>query len=152
MLRGLKFATQFRKFNFIKSTQRNIAGFYQTIVPDTSTIEKGQKIDVYEGPEWEEINNHLTKSNYFEIVPHKNDKVQKLQDIWEDCVFSTKFKPKYFSLLPFHMEDRNSLYQRKKFVLKMELYPDTKILRFTCAMISGSNNHNYRCTFVRRTS
>jgi hypothetical protein len=122
----------------LKVNSKNIVGYYQTVQKSSSEIEKEQKVDVYEGPEWQEIQNSLTKNNYFNISPNSNENIKKLQDMWEDCVFSTSFKPKYFSLLPFNLEDRQSLYAKKKFVLKMELYPDTKYLRFTYAMISGN--------------
>lgn len=49
----------------------------------------------------------------------------------------TSFKKKYFALLPFFLEDRQTLFAKKKFVLKMDLFPESKHLEFTCAMISG---------------
>jgi hypothetical protein len=133
MLRKLKYC----RFNFLKINSKKISGYYHTIQKSSSKIEQEAKVDVYEGPEWQEVNGLLSRNNYFDIIPNSLDNVNKLQNLWEECVFSTKFKPKYFSLIPFHIEDRNSFHSKKKFVLKMELYPDNKYLKFTCAMIGG---------------
>ena len=51
---------------------------------------------------------------------------------------TTSFKSKYFSLIPFFLEDRNTSKATKKFVLNMELFPESKHLRFTIAMLSGN--------------
>ena len=122
---------------FFKLTKRNIHGYYFSRHPNSANIEVGEKLSVYEGPEWEEINTHLNKNKYFSLIPKSESDVKDMQAIWENCVFETSFKKKYFSLLPFNIEDRHSLNAKKKFVLKMELYPETKYLKFTVAMISG---------------
>ncbi len=133
MLRKLN--QSLRRFN--KLTTKNIHGYYFTKQPNTNNIEVGEKVSVYEGPEWDEINTHLNKNKYFSIVPRSDSDINDMNTIWENCVFETSFKKKYFSLLPFNIEDRHSLNAKKKFVLKMDLYPETKYLKFTYAMISG---------------
>ncbi len=121
----------------IKLTKKNYQGYFFTVSPNTSNITSGQNVLVYESPEYKEIIEHLNNKNYFNIVPKGTDNINKLYDIWEDCMMSTSFKSKYFSLIPFFMEDRNTTKATKKFVLNMELFPESKHLRFTIAMLSG---------------
>ncbi len=122
---------------FLKINSKNLHGFYFSKHPDSKNIEVGEKLSVYEGPEWEEINANLNKNRYFSLIPKSESDIKDMYTIWENCVLDTSFKKKYFSLIPFNVEDRQSLNAKKKFVLKMELYTEPKYLKFTCAMISG---------------
>lgn len=124
-------------FRLLISSKKNYHGYYFTVQPNTIDIKSGQSVLVYEAPEYKEILENLNNKDYFNIVPKGTDNINKLYDIWEDSMISTSFKAKYFSLIPFFMEDRNTSKAAKKFVLNMELFPDTKHLRFTIAMLSG---------------
>jgi hypothetical protein len=121
----------------VRNSRKNYHGYYFTVQPNSTDIKSGQNILVYEAPEYKEIIENLTKKDYFDIVPKGTDNINKLYDIWEDCMMSSSFKSKYFSLIPFFMEDRNTSKATKKFVLNMELFPDSKHLRLTIAMLSG---------------
>ncbi len=124
---------------FLNFTKKNMsAGFYATRGSCVNKIANGQSVVVYEAPEWNEIHQHLSQKEYFSILPKNEASIQKSYDIWTECVMNTQFKAKYFSLLPFFVEDRQSVRSKKKFVLKMELYPESKYLKFTYAMISGN--------------
>jgi len=125
--------------NFINTPQKKIHGYFFTRQLSTPEITKGQSVTVYEGPEWSELSNYLNSNNYFNIVPKDEESVRNMYKIWQDCVMSTGFKAKYFGLLPFFVEDRQTTRAQKKFVLKMELYPETKYMKFTFAMLSGVN-------------
>ena len=93
---------------------------------------------VYEGPEWNEINEYLKSKNFYDIIPKDFKSTEDVYNIWQDCVMNTNFKEKYFALLPFFMEDRQTSRAKKKFVLNMELFPESQQLKFTIAMISGN--------------
>ena len=123
--------------NFIKNSKKNYQGYYFTVQPSTSTILTGKTILVYQAPEYKELLNNLNQQNYFSIVPKGSDNISKLENIWEDCIMNTNFKSKYFSLIPFFLEDRQTARATKKFVLNMELFPETKCLRFTLATLGG---------------
>lgn len=124
--------------SFVKANSKSYHGYFFSVQPNTSDILKsGENVLIYEAPEYKEILDNLNKKNYFEIVPRGSDNINKLYDIWEEAMMSTSFKAKYFSLIPFFMEDRNSAKATKKFVMNMELFPETKHLRFTIAMLSG---------------
>jgi hypothetical protein len=126
-----------KKTSFLNTPKKSISGYFFTRGSPTKDIVKGEKVLVYEGQEWQEMNKYLSESKYFDIVPKENDSVNKMYSIWQDCVMNTSFKAKYFGLLPFFYEDRRSSRAQKKFVLKMELYPEAKYLKFTYAMMSG---------------
>ena len=123
--------------SFFKINTKSIQGYYFTRQPSTSTITKGEKVLVYEGPEWNEINEYLKSKNFYGIIPKKQESEETSHKLWQECVMSTNFKEKYFALLPFFVEDRQTFRAKKKFVLNMELYPESKHLKFTIAMISG---------------
>lgn len=127
---------------FLNISRKSYHGYYFSVQPNTVDIKSGQNVLIYEAAEYKEIIENLTKKDYFNIIPKGTDNVNKLYDIWEDCMMSSSFKAKYFSLIPFFMEDRNSSKATKKFVLNMELFPDTKHLRFTIAMLSGKYKTN----------
>jgi len=128
---------QFLKHSFLKTQKKTITGYFFTRGTPTQEITKGQSVLVYEGQEWSDISKYLNNNQYFEIVPKDENSVNKIYSIWQDCVMNTSFKAKYFGLLPFFYEDRRSSRAHKKFVLKMELYPEAKYLKFTYAMMSG---------------
>lgn len=125
------------QLNFFKVSSKNISGFFHTRSIGTEKIKKGTHINVYEAPEWSEMEKHLNENNYFDIIPKDNSSIKQSYDLWTNCVLNSQFKAKYFSLLPFFVEDRQTVRAKKKFVLKMELLPDSKHLKFTLAMISG---------------
>lgn len=135
--RGLISSKITNSFSLLKISKKNIQGYFFTVAPNTIDIKSGQNVLVYEAPEYKEIIENLKNKDYFNIVPKGTDNINKLYDIWEDSMMSTSFKSKYFSLIPFFMEDRNTSKATKKFVLNMELFPETKHLRFTIAMLSG---------------
>ncbi len=126
-----------KKVLLVKVQCKNITGFFFTVQPGLQEIAKGEEVQVYEAPELHEIKNYLESKDYNSIIPKKESDINNMMNIWEDCVFNTSFKPKYFGLLPFFLEDRQTLNARKKFVLEMSLFPETKHLKFTLAMISG---------------
>lgn len=123
--------------SFLKTSYKNMSLFYFTRQPNTDKIKNGPSVLVYEGPEWKEIDQFLNENNYYDVVPKDKSSINQMYNIWTNCVLNTPFKAKYFSLLPFFVEDRQTVRAKKKFVLKMELYPETKQLKFTFAMISG---------------
>ncbi len=125
------------RMNFFKIYSKNITGYFYTRMPNTEVIKKGESVLVYEAPEWNEMEKFLNDNDYFSIIPKDSLSEQKMYDIWTECVLNTQFKSKYFGLLPFFVEDRQTIRAKKKFVLKMELYPETKHLKFTIPMISG---------------
>jgi hypothetical protein len=120
-----------------KTQIKQITGYFFTRQASTQEITKGDKVLVYEGPEWQEMSQYLKENKYFEILPKDIESENKMYSIWQDCVMNTNFKAKYFALLPFFFEDRRSSRAKKKYVLKMELYPESKYLKFTFAMMSG---------------
>jgi len=121
----------------LQNSRKNYQGYYFTVQSNTNEIKSAKNVLVYEAPEYKEIIENLTKKDYFNIVPKGTDNINKLYDVWEDCMMTSSFKAKYFSLIPFFMEDRNSSKATKKFVLNMELLPESKHLRFTIVMLSG---------------
>ena len=124
--------------SILKTQSRSIQGYFFTRQPNTSTIKKENSVMVYEGPEWNEINEYLKSKNFYDITPKDFKSTEDVYNIWQDCVMNTNFKEKYFALLPFFMEDRQTSRAKKKFVLNMELFPESQQLRFTIAMISGN--------------
>jgi hypothetical protein len=122
------------KFNI-----KQIHGFYFSIQPHTCEItNNGQEgIQVYQAPEWEELNSLLKEKNYFSIVPKKGKDIALMNHVWENAVMKSSFRQKYFSLIPFCVEDRQTQQAKKKFVLNMELYPESKHMKFQCSMLSG---------------
>jgi hypothetical protein len=132
---------KYRNFPKIRSFylihKKNITGYYFTSQPNTRTIKNENSVPIYQAPEWNEIQSYLNERNYFNILPNNPKNIELLYGLWEDCVMATKFKAKYFALLPFAVEDRQTARAKKKFVLNMELYPTTKQLKLTLAMISG---------------
>ncbi len=120
---------------FFKYPFKNLTGFFHLRSQNTQQIKSGPSVTVYEAPEWEELNTSL--NGYFDIIPKDEASINKMYDTWENAVMNSSFKEKYFSLLPFFVEDRQTFRAKKKFVLKMDLYPETKHLKFTMAMISG---------------
>jgi len=123
--------------NLLKNSKKNYLGYYFTVQPNTSTILSGKSVLIYEAPEYKEIVENLNKKEYFSLVPKGSENISKLETIWEECMMSTNFKAKYFSLIPFFLEDRHTFKATKKFVLNMELFPESKHLRFTIAMLGG---------------
>ena len=137
--RRLIYANKNLKSTIFKTSKKNYHSYFFTVQPNTSEILKlGNNVLVYEAPEYKELLEKLNSKQYFEIQPKGTDNVNKLHDIWEDTVMTTSFKSKYFSLIPFFLEDRNTSKATKKFVLNMELFPESKHLRFTIAMLSGN--------------
>ncbi len=134
---NLKYLNKLKTSSILKLQTKSIQGYFFTRQPNTSTITKGNSVMVYEGPEWNEINEYLKSKNFYDIIPRDFASTQDMYNIWQDCVMNTKFKEKYFALLPFFMEDRQTSRAKKKFVLNMELFPETQHLKFTIAMISG---------------
>ena len=120
---NLKYLNKLKSSSILKIQTKSIQGYYFTKQPNTSTITKGNSIMVYEGPEWNEINEYLKSKNFYEIIPRDLASTHDMYNIWQDCVMNTKFKEKYFALLPFFMEDRQTSRAKKKFVLNMELFP-----------------------------
>ena len=117
---------------------KKIHGFYFTMQPSTSEITKGESITVYQAPEWEELNSLLKEKNYFNIVPKNVTEEDLMHNTWEDVIMRSSFKKKYFSLIPFCIEDRQTQQAKKKFILNMELFPDSKHMKFQCSMLSGN--------------
>jgi hypothetical protein len=125
------------KRSLLTFSKKRISGYFFTRQASTAEITKGQPVTVYESADWPEISDYLVSKNYFSLVP-KNSKIEdEMYNIWQDCVMYTNFKPKYFALLPFFLEDGKTMRAKKKYCLKMELYPESKYLKFTYAMISG---------------
>jgi phosphopantothenoylcysteine synthetase/decarboxylase len=122
---------------FLKTSKKNITGYFFTRGTPTSEILKGESVLVYEAPEWQEINKFLEGKDYYKTIPKDEQTIKQLYNTWQDCVFNTKFKAKYFGLLPFFVEDNKTMRAKKKFVLKMELFPEAKNVKFTFAMMSG---------------
>ena len=129
-------------FNLLKNSKKNYQGYYFTVQPNTSTIISEKSVLVYEAPEYKEILENLNQKEYFSLVPKGSENISKLENIWEECMMSTNFKAKYFSLIPFFLEDRQTLKAQKKFVLSMELFPESKHVRMTIAMLGGNLNKN----------
>lgn len=134
--------------NLLNLASKKIQGYYFTVQPNTKDITKSKASDnnnnneknsilVYEAPEWQNMKTHLSNNNYFNIIPKAQKSIELQSEIWQDYVMSSDFKAKYFALLPFQVEDRLSLNAKKKFVVNMELFPDSKHLKFTVAMLSG---------------
>lgn len=121
----------------LKIQYKSIHGYYFTRQPNTSTITKGKSVLVYEGPEWKEINEYLQTNKFYDIIPKDQNSLESMYKIWENCILNTNFKEKYFALLPFFVEDRQTVRAKKKFVLNMELFPESKHLKFTIATVSG---------------
>ena len=126
-----------KNFKLYKNNYKNILTYQFTRQLDTKDIVAGGSVSVYEGPEWNEVYAYLNKYDYFNIEYKDEKKIDHAYSLWEDCVMETSFKPKYFGLLPFFVEDRQTTQAKKKFVLKMELLPESKYLKFYLAMISG---------------
>jgi hypothetical protein len=139
MLKHLNNNTKIKSsLRFFKIQVKNIHGFYFTRQSNTDAITKsGVSVPLYEAPEWREINDYLQAYNYYDIIPKDNQSETKMKSIWTNCVMNGQFKPKYFALLPFFVEDRQTIRAKKKFVLNMELYPESKYMKITLAMISG---------------
>ena len=135
------------KLSLLKNSKKNYQGYYFTVQPNTSTILNGKNVLVYQAPEYNEMLEILNKNEYFSIIPKGSDNISKLETIWENCVMSTNFKAKYFSLIPFFLEDRHTLKATKKFVLNMELFPESKHLRLTIAMLGGMYHILFRFLF-----
>jgi hypothetical protein len=123
--------------NLISYSLKRLHGFYFTMGKNTNEITKSSSVSVYQAPEWQEINNLLNVQKYFSIVPKNESDIEKMNQVWEDTVMNSSFKKKYFSLLPFCVEDRQTQQAKKKFVLNMELLPETKYMKIQCSMISG---------------
>jgi hypothetical protein len=130
-----------------KLTKRKINGYYFTVQPNTSEIVKSQAINVYQGPEYQEVHEFLNKNGFYDIAPKNEERYQSMVNIWQNCVFSTSLKAKYFALLPFFFEDRNTRQAQKKFILKMDLLPESKHFQFTTIMASGIYLPNTRITY-----
>jgi hypothetical protein len=130
------------KRSLLKVSVKRISGYFFTRQASTGEITKGQSVTVYESADWPEINDFLHSRKYYSLLP-KNQKIEdEMYKIWQDCVMDTSFKAKYFALLPFFFEDKRTVRAKKKYCLKMELYPDSKYLKFTYAMVSGIH-HSY---------
>jgi hypothetical protein len=125
-----------------KIQSRHISGYFFSRLPSLSDKDKNNKISIYEGPEWQELHNFLNTNDYFKQVCENEQSILKMYSIWEESIFQTSFKKKYFALLPFNIEDRHTMNAQKKFVLNMNLLPDSKLLEFTISMISGNFIHN----------
>ena len=126
-----------RAFKLSQLTKRKIHGYYFTVAPNTKDLTTGESINVYQGPEYNEINEYLSKKGFYNIIP-KTEKSYKLMiDSWQNCVLETSIKAKYFGLLPFLFEDRQTTQAQKKFILKMDVYPESKHFKFVCIMMSG---------------
>jgi len=106
--------------------------------PNTSEITKGESVQVYQAPEWNELSSLLKEKNYFNIIPKSDEDEDLMHNVWENVVMSSSFKKKYFGLIPFCVEDRQTQQAKKKFILNMELYPDSKHMKFQCSMLSGN--------------
>ncbi len=118
-------------------TRLNSKPFHFTVGLDSHDALKSTKVNVYSAPEWDNIKSYLTEKGYFQLQNNK-DSSKIMYEIWRDCVFQNEeFKPKYFALLPFFFEDTYTRYAKKKFILEMNLLPDTKYLHFVCALPSG---------------
>jgi hypothetical protein len=137
--------TKYKNTNkLFKLATKNMQGFFFTVQPNTEEITKSKDnknpkgIPVYEAPEWSNMSSYLSKNNYFSLVPKSQKAIELQYEIWQDYVMSSEFKAKYFALLPFQAEDRLSFNAKKKFVVNMELFPESKHLKFTFAMLSGN--------------
>jgi hypothetical protein len=127
-----------RAYKLTTFNNKKLHGFYFTVQPNTSHIVKGECVNVYQGPEYEEINQYLTKQGYYDTIPRSEHSYNLMLSTWKNCVFDTSFKAKYFGLLPFFFEDRNTQQAQKKFIIKMDIFPETKHYRFVCVMASGT--------------
>ena len=125
-----------RKTTFYK-TQRKFNTFFHNYHSNSKELTKGTNISLYTAPEWEEIHSYLQRKHYYDLVPSSKSSVTTLHSIWTECVFNTSFKSKYFGLLLFFAEDKFSKESKKKFVLNMSVYSETKTFSITCAMASG---------------
>lgn len=138
MLSNRLHALKTRAFKLTTLGNKKIHGFYFTVQPDTSHIVKGECVNVYQGPEYEELHQYLNKQGYYDIIPKSQITYNLMLSTWKNCVFDTSFKAKYFSLLPFFFEDRNTQQAQKKFIVKMDIFPETKHFRFVCVLASGT--------------
>lgn len=127
-----------RAIRLNKLSKREIHGFYFTTQPNTDEIVKGDVVNVYQGPEYQEVHEYLSKKNFYEIVPKTEQTYKTMLNVWQQCVFDTSLKAKYFALLPFFFEDRNTRQAQKKFIIRMDLLPETKHFKFTSIMASGN--------------
>ena len=119
----------------IYKTQKK--NFLHSVNLDSSDALKSSSVNVYTSPEWNEIYNFLNTKGYFKLTG-KGSSSEVMYELWKDCVMSNEsFKPKYFALLPFFFENSYSRYAQKKFILEMNLLPETKHLHFKCALSSG---------------
>ena len=145
MLSNRLHAIKTRAFKLTSFSNKKIHGFYFTVQPNTDQIVKGECVNIYQGPEYEELNQYLTKTGYYDIIPKSEISYKVLLSSWQNCVFDTSFKAKYFGLLPFFFEDRQTQQAQKKFIMKMDFFPETKHFRFVCVMASGIyfNNQGY---------
>ena len=139
--------TYLNKFNTFTRNKKNTFkyqfqlkkqhSFLHTIQSNTNNVSNSEKVLLYEAPEWEEIFEQLNKKKYFDLIPKNDSQIQTMSEIWQDCVYSSSFKPKYFSLIPFLLEDRNSSNSRKKFIMRFQLLPERKQFLFTAMMLNG---------------
>ena len=129
----------FKKRSIVLShlSKKKLHGYYFTVQPNTDQIAKGECVNIYQGPEYEEVNQFLNKNNYYNIVPKTDTSYKLLLNTWQNCVMETSLKAKYFALLPFFFEDRNTSQAQKKFIIKMDLYPESKHFKFVSIMASG---------------
>lgn len=124
-------------FILTQTAKKNFHNFYFTRGINTKDILKGDQVSVYEASEWQEMEEFLRKSNYFSLLPKNKTQIEYAKNAWIDCVMKTQFKEKYFALLPFFLENTYSLRAKKRFVLKMDLFPESKHLMFKIALESG---------------
>ena len=129
-----------RAFKLSVLSKKKLHGFYFTVQPNTDQIVKGECVNIYQGPEYEEVNQYLTKNGYYESIPNNEVSYKIMLNTWQSCIFDTSFKAKYFGLLPFLFEDRQTTQAQKKFIVKMDLYPESKHFKFVCVMASGKNH------------
>ena len=118
-------------------SKRSIHGYYFTVQPNTKDIIKGESINIYQAPEFNEVHDYLTQKGYYDIIPKSKNAYEVMVETWRNCVLDTSIKSKYFGLLPFLFEDRQTVQAQKKFIVKMDLYTETKFFKFTCLMMSG---------------
>jgi len=137
MLANKLLSFQRRTFKFCKLSRRKIHGYYFTISPNTSEIGKGESVNIYQAPEYNELHEYLTKKGYYDLIPRSDKSYKLMIEAWQNCVFDTSFKAKYFGLLPFLFEDRQTTQAQKKFIVKMDLFPESKHYKFVCVMMSG---------------
>ena len=124
-------------FKLTKLNLKRLHGHYFTVQPNTSEIVKGESVNLYTGPEYQEVHEYLTNKGFYDIIPKKDSSYKTMVNIWQNCVFDTSLKAKYFSLLPFFFEDRSTSQAQKKFILKMDLLPESKHFRFVTILGSG---------------